>query len=226
MFFNKMDRPGASLTNSLLSLLSHRFHRNPTILTIPVASFDSHHYSLGEPGVEGIVDLVKWQVWKWDKEGEATFHPLPTTVEELNKMPLFSPDHPLLDHIPVARTQLIENLSMHSEELMEHLLELPSTPSAYLEIDSARIMPHLRKATIENQILPIVCGSALKHIGTQVLMDYVGELFPSPLDVPHEPQTPKSPVRMLAWKVTWDARRGWMTFVRVYSGEHLCSKWD
>jgi elongation factor G len=79
-------------------------------------------------------------------------------------------------------------------------------------------MPHLRSATISNEVLPVVCGSALKHVGTQLLLDYVGELFPSPLDVPHEAQTRTSPVRALAWKVTWDAKRGWMTFVRVYSG--------
>ncbi|KAF6762324.1 translation elongation factor 2 [Ephemerocybe angulata] len=219
VFFNKLDRPGASVVNSLKSLLAHRFHAKPTILTLPVASFDPQQYLRGEPGVEGLVDLVRWNVWKWEGEGEPTCHPLPTTVEDLEQFPLFPSGHPVVPHLTEARTQLIENLSMCSEELMEYLLELPSSPSAYLQIEPGRIMPHLREATLKNEVLPIVCGSALKHVGTQILMDYVGELFPSPLDVPHDVQPPNGPVRMLAWKVTWDAKRGWMTFVRVYSGK-------
>ncbi|TFK29393.1 P-loop containing nucleoside triphosphate hydrolase protein [Coprinopsis marcescibilis] len=218
MFFNKLDRPGASFRNTLLSLLSHRFHPNPSVLTIPIASFDPVRYTQGEPGVEGLVDLVTWNLWKW-QGGQHTIHPLPRTIEELQESPLFPTNHPIVPHLPVARTQLLENLSMFSEELMEELLELPSSPSAYLGVDEKTIMPHLRKATIEGSTLPIVCGSALNHIGTEILMNYVGELFPSPLDLPHEPQDRNPPVRLLAWKVNWDARRGWMTFVRVYSGK-------
>ncbi|KAJ2920158.1 hypothetical protein MD484_g350, partial [Candolleomyces efflorescens] len=220
MFINKLDRPGASLPNSLLSLLAHRFHPRPTILTLPISSFDPRLYARGEPGISGLVDLVKWNVWKWDEEGQVTKHPLPTSVEELNALPLFPADHPLVPHLPLARTQLIENLSMLSEELMEYLLELPSSPSAYLEIEPSRILPHLRNATTTNEILPVVCGSALKHVGTEVLMDYVGELFPSPLDVSSvDAKERNPPTQLLAWKVTWDPKRGWMTFVRVYSGK-------
>ncbi|EAU84878.2 translation elongation factor 2 [Coprinopsis cinerea okayama7 len=218
MFFNKLDRPGASFRNAMASLLTHRFHPNPSPLTIPIASFDPKDYQHGEPGVQGLVDLVKWNIWRWAGE-EATCRPLPRTVAELEKFPLFPPNHPIVPHLPVARTQLLENISMFSEDLMEHLLELDSSPDAYLGLPAEAILPHLRKAILKGEILPIVCGSALNHIGTEILMDYVGELFPSPLDVPHDPQGKNPPVRALAWKVNWDARRGWMTFVRVYSGK-------
>jgi len=79
----------------------------------------------------------------------------------------------------------------------------------------------------------VLCGAALKHVGTELLMNYIGELLASPQDVGHTAQkalieASKAPTRaiqkagevqMLAWKVSWDKKKGWMTFVRVYSGE-------
>jgi elongation factor G len=104
---------------------------------------------------------------------------------------------------------------------MDTLLGLPSSRDAYLGIEGDQILPHLRQASLHNTILPVICGSAIRHVGTELVLDYAGELFASPLDVPHDPQNPKSSLRLLAWKVSWDPRRGWMTFVRVYSGEFL-----
>ncbi|KAF9534209.1 P-loop containing nucleoside triphosphate hydrolase protein [Crepidotus variabilis] len=219
MFLNKLDRPGASFRNSLQSLLKHRLHPNPMALTLPVASFDPKHYVDGEPGIQGLVDLPRWTLWKWDEEGQFTCHPLPREVDRLAQTNLFLASHPLLPHLAVARTTLLENLSMVSEEFMEHLLTISGEPSSYLQVDDGIVMKHLRQAAIRNQILPVLCGSAMKHIGTDLVMDYVGELFPSPLDVSHEEQKSNAPLKMLAWKVTWDERRGWMTFVRVYSGK-------
>ena len=57
---NKLDRPGASFHSSILSALAHRIHPMPVALTLPIASFDPQDYSRGEPGIQGIVDLVKW----------------------------------------------------------------------------------------------------------------------------------------------------------------------
>jgi elongation factor G len=188
-------------------------------LTLPIASFNPRHYSEGEPGIQGLVDLVRWNVWKWDEEGKASCHPLPQDIDALKATDIFPPEHPLLPHLPLARTQLLENLSMVSEELMESLLNLPSDPSAYLKYNNAEIIRHLRKAAIQNQILPVLCGAAADHIGTNLVMDYIGELFPSPLDVKHDNQRGNAPLQLLAWKVNWDDRKGWMTFVRVYSGK-------
>jgi len=182
------------------------------MLTIPVASFDPKDYASAEPGVQGIVDLVNWTVTKGDERIS-----LPDTEEELWQHSPFPPGHPLLDHLIPARTQLLESLSMHSEPLLSTLLTLPSS-SSYLAIPPSIILPELRQATLRNAILPIVCGAALKHIGTDVLLDYVGALLASPLDVPPTQLAFPKQVQLLAWKVGWDKRRGWMTFVRVYSG--------
>ncbi|KAJ3515458.1 hypothetical protein NLJ89_g1745 [Agrocybe chaxingu] len=219
MFLNKLDRPGASFRASLRSLLKHRLHHNPMALTLPIASFNPKNYAEGEPGVQGLVDLVRWNVWKWDDEGRPSCHALPKNVDHLQDMDTLPSSHPIVPHLVPARTQLLENLSMVSENFMEYLLNLPSDPSAYLKIDGKTVMKELRRASIQNRILPVLCGSAMKHIGTDLVMDYVGELLPSPLDVEHEVHGKNPPVRLLAWKVNWDERKGWMTFVRVYSGK-------
>jgi Translation elongation factors (GTPases) len=190
-------------------------------LTLPVASFDPHHYKQGEPGIQGLVDLVRWEVWKWDEDGQSSRHPLPRSYTDFGELNFIPPAHPIIPHLLPARAELLENLSMFSEELMELLLSLPSNPASYLGVESSVVMRHLRKATLQNEILPVLCGSAVKHIGTDLLMDYIGDLLANPLDVGHIPYPRTAPLRLLAWKVGWDKRKGWMTFVRVYSGSCL-----
>ncbi|OSX60292.1 hypothetical protein POSPLADRAFT_1047756 [Postia placenta MAD-698-R-SB12] len=217
MFLNKLDRAGASFSHSVASLLTNRLHPKPMALTLPIASFDPQDYSRAEPGVQGIIDLVQWELWKWDENGESTRHALPAQLDKLDQG-LLPASHPIIPHLLPARINLLENLSMFSEELMDTLLNLPSEPSAYLQIAPSQIMPHLRSATLRSDVLPVLCGSAFKHIGTELVMNYVGELFPSPVDVVESVPAANAPLRMLAWKVGWDKRKGWMTFVRIYSG--------
>ncbi|KAF8195773.1 P-loop containing nucleoside triphosphate hydrolase protein [Mycena galopus ATCC 62051] len=219
MFLNKLDRPGASFGASLASLLSHRLHPHPMALALPIASFDPQDYAHAEPGIHGLVDLVNWEVWKWDSDGQCARHCLPTDPADFHGLDFIPSTHPILPHLAPARTQLLDNLSMFSEELMESLLGLPPGPQSYLAFDNKVLMGHLRQATLRNEILPVLCGAAMKHIGTDLVLDYVGALLASPLDIDHEPKRDKAPLRLLAWKVTWDKRLGWMTFVRVYSGK-------
>jgi elongation factor G len=220
MFLNKLDRPGASFRSSLQSILSHRIHPNPLPIVLPVASFDKADYDRAEPGVHGLVDLVKWELWKWDGDQHSR-HPLPRNEEQLMATHLFPSDHPILRELIPARIALLENLSMFSEDLMEQLLELSTEPSSYLSVAPSAIIPHLRASTIRNEILPVIGGSAMKNIGTELVLDYAGELFADPLTVSAIPKPESSPLRVLAWKVSWDKRKGWMTFVRVYSGMSL-----
>jgi elongation factor G len=215
---NKLDRPGASFHSSMLSTLAHRIHSMPVAVTLPIASFYPQDYSKGEPGIQGIADLVKWELWKWSSDGSSSRHPLPTSVEDIGKSGLLPPTHPLIPHLIPARTMLLESLAMFSNDFMEHLLELPAHPSAYLSVTSSSILPVLRSATLKSDILPVLCGSAIKHIGTEIILDYAGELLASPLDVSQGTGSSQGPVQALAWKVSWDKKRGWMTFVRVYSG--------
>ena len=221
---NKLDRPGASYHSSTLSLLAHQIHPNPLPVTLPIVSFAADDYARAEPGIKGVIDLVKWELWKWD-EGVSSRHVLPPDADSLHNMALFGSSHPIASHLLTARTTIIENLSMFSDELMEDLLSLPPTPSAYLTVHPSKLLPHLRAATLRSDILPVFCGSAISHIGTELLMDYAGELLASPLDIDHETQKDRKAVRLLAWKVAWDKRKGWMTFVRVYSGKSFHVTW-
>ena len=216
---NKLDRPGASVRSSLLSLLTHKLHANPLAITLPLASMNPEDYSRAEPGIEGLVDLVRWELWKWAEDGSHTRHPLPLAKDTSEFTEIFPNDHPIIPHLVPARMALLENLAMFSEDLMDRILGFPADPYSYLHIRSTEIIPHLRKATIENQVLPVLCGSAARSIGTELVMDYVGHLLASPLDIRSQAEYSDAPVRFLAWKVAWDKRRGWMTFIRVYSGE-------
>jgi len=226
MFINKLDRPGASVQDSLLSLLSHRLHRTPILAALPVASFNPETYSRGEPGIEGVVDLAKWEVWKWGSGSkDATRHPLPISQNELQNNSIFPPGHPLVDHLVVARTGFIDSIALLSPDLLSEIVEDDSNAGdAYLRIPSPAILSSLRELTLQKEILPVFCGSAQKHVGTELLMDYVGELLASPADVDKLGQPTvtisKKPglVQLLAWKVGWDKRKGWMTFVRIYAG--------
>jgi elongation factor G len=190
-------------------------------LLLPISSFDPHDYKRGEPGIQGLVDIVNWEVWRWDRDGTSSQQPLPRNIDDFVRMEALPYSHPVVSHLVPARTALIENLAMFSEAFMDFLLDLPPDPSSYLVVDTPTIMRHLRDATLRNEILPVLCGSATKNVGTELTMEYIGQLLASPLDVQHEAQSQDSQLRLLAWKVCWDKKKGWMTFVRVYSGMFL-----
>ncbi|CAE6522464.1 unnamed protein product [Rhizoctonia solani] len=225
IFVNKLDRPGASLPSSISSILGHRLHPSPTLLTLPIASFDADHYQRGEPGIQGLVDLVKWEIWRWPTtQSPESNHPpertqLPTTEPELANNSVLPPEHPLLKELLPAREALLDGLSLRSPELESAILDCPPGVSPYLSVSAPQIISSLRSLVAKREILPVFCGAAAKHIGTGLLLDYVGELLANPRDVRLEGATESgSEVQMLAWKVAWDKRKGWMTFVRVYSG--------
>jgi elongation factor G len=108
---------------------------------------------------------------------------------------------------------------------MDEFLDLDAR-NPYLAFPAEKIIPRLRELTARKEILPIFCGAALHHIGTKNLMDYVGELLASPIDVGDQSQVSNKRgfVNLLAWKVGWDKQKGWMTFVRVCAGERAASQ--
>lgn len=221
VFLNKLDRPGASFSASFSSLLAHRLHSTPVALTIPIASFNPQNYQNAEPGIEGIVDLVNWEVRKYGEEGEVEEQfSLPTTLDELEKLDLgrTGQKHPLIPLLAQSRSSLIETVAMNSEPLMTKILDFESM-DYFLQFPAEEFLPYLRDAVLDNSVLPVLCGAAADHIGTDLVLDYVGKLLASPVDVASETSIATvAPLRVLAWKVVWDQRRGWMTFVRVYSG--------
>src|ERR1700759_3656895 len=85
IFLNKVDRPGASYHSSIASILLHHLHSQPMALTLPISSFTPAHYAQAEPGLQGLVDLVDWRLWKWDGD-VPTSYALPDTPEGLQHL--------------------------------------------------------------------------------------------------------------------------------------------
>jgi elongation factor G len=201
-FVNKLDRTGASFDFSFNSI-RERLTGDAVRIQLPIGI---------ESDLEGVVDLVRMQgvIWKGDDLG-ASFE----TVEV--------PAH-LKDEAETYRAELMEKVAETDDELLEAFFENG-------ELSVEQLKAGLRKATITNQIVPVLCGSAFKNKGVQTLLDAVVDYLPSPLEIPPikgtdpktgEPATREAsddaPFAALAFKVMTDPYVGTLTFSRVYSG--------
>lgn len=200
-FINKLDRMGASFDRSFDSILE-RLSSYAVKLQIP----DGH-----EDQFKGIVDLMKMEYVT--SEGDKG--------ERLIKGAI--PEH-LMEQAKKERALMVEKIVEQDDAAMADYLEGK-------EIELSRLRTILRKAVIENKIFPVLCGSALKNKGVQLVLDAVAYYLPSPLDIPPvkavnkktgEEVTPlpddKVPFTALAFKTATDPFVGSLTFFRVYSG--------
>ena len=201
-FINKMDRTGASHRHAL-DTIRQRLHAPLAVIQLP----------LGEEGdFHGVIDLLKMQAVIWPHElGER-----PETID--------IPAERLAD-AELARDKLYEAIVETDDSLLEHYLsETPIKPDEWLAA--------LRKATIENRLVPVLFGAALRNIGVQLLLDAVIDFLPSPQDIgtieginpdTGEPETREltneAPLAALVFKIVTDPYAGRMAYVRVYSGE-------
>lgn len=200
-FVNKMDRVGADFYRTV-DMIREKLNANPLVVQIPVGEEDTF---------EGVIDLVKMNMIAWtDAEG--------TEYEEVD----IPEDY--LDKAEEYREKLIEGLSDFNDEIME----------AYLgeeEIANDTIIKALRKSTIDFEIVPVLCGTALKNKGIQPLLDAIISYLPSPVDIPPvkgmHPETEEplefppmdnKPLSALIFKVSMIEGRK-LSFVRVYSGK-------
>jgi len=200
-FINKMDRIGAEFFGTV-EMMKERLHARPLILQLPVGS---------EEEFAGIIDLIGMKQIVWDDETlGATF-----SVGEISPA--------LLDEAMQYREKLIETLSEEDDAIMEAYLSETSIPADQL-------VSAVRKATVSLKLVPVLCGSALKNKGIQLLLDAIVNYLPSPLDVPPvkgvHPETGEAllfeakdngPLAALIFKVSLIEGRK-LSFVRVYSG--------
>lgn len=198
-FINKMDRTGANFFK-VYQQLRDRLRANAIPVQIPIGS---------EANFEGIVDLVTLQAYRYNND-------LGTDIEEI----AIPPD--LKDTVDEYRLQLLEAIAEGDDALMEKYLDGE-------ELTVTEIRQGLRQATIKGGLVPVLCGSAFKNKGVQLLLDGVIDYLPSPLEVPPiEGLLPsgetaarladdESPLAALAFKVMADPY-GRLTFLRVYSG--------
>jgi elongation factor G len=201
-FMNKMDRVGADFFMSVKSMVD-RLGANPVPIQIPIGAEDKFR---------GSIDLVRMKAIYYDDETLGAKYVEDTIPDGL---------------IPQAREyreKMLEALSDIDEGIMEKFL-------GGEKISEEEIMKALRKGTIELRLTPVICGSAFKNKGVQLLLDSIVDYLPSPLDVPPvigvNPSDDSEVVRKadndepfsaLAFKVMTDPFVGQLTFIRVYSG--------
>lgn len=200
-FINKLDRLGASFQRSYESILN-RLTPNAVRAQLP----DGH-----EGDFKGVVDLLTNKYFSF--EGEHGERVVEGEVPENMKA-----------EVETVRAELIEKIVENDDAVMEKYLN-----GEEIDLDTLRAV--LRKATIDNKIVPVFCGSALKNKGVQLLLDAVVYYLPSPADLPPvegiHPKTEAAesreskddaPFVALAFKVATDPFVGQLTFFRVYSG--------
>ncbi|NEO72011.1 elongation factor G [Moorena sp. SIO3H5] len=198
-FVNKMDRTGANFFK-VYEQVRDRLRSNAVPIQIPIGS---------ESEFRGIVDLVRMRAKIYAND-------LGTDIED-TEIP-----EEVKEQAEEYRAKLVESVAETDEALIEKYLEGE-------EITEDEIREALRKGTIEGRIVPMLCGSAFKNKGVQLLLDGVIDYLPAPIDVPPIQGTmPKgetvervaddeAPMSALAFKIMADPY-GRLTFLRVYSG--------
>src|SRR5512145_2070740 len=196
-FVNKMDRTGADFFK-VYRQMKERLRGNPVPIQIPIGAEDKF---------EGVVDLVKMKAIYWDDASQGMkfeFRDIPAELQELARE---------------WREKMVEAAAEADETIMNKYLE-----SGELSVEE--IKAALRKRTIANEIVPMMCGSAFKNKGVQAMLDAVIDYLPSPLDIPPvkgenekgEPEFRKpgddEPFAALAFKIMTDPFVGQLTFIR------------
>jgi elongation factor G len=203
-FINKMDRVGADFFAAVDSI-KKRLGATPLPIQLPVGS---------EGDFVGVIDLVDMKARIWEGTGDdfgSRFH-----------------DRDIPEHLQAQadeyRAALVETIAETNEELLEEYLTND-------DLTREQLVRGIRDATIDNQLTPVLCGSAFKNKGVQMLLDAVVEYLPSPADVPAvkgvdvktgDPMERKAdenePFSALAFKIMSDPYVGKLTYFRVYSG--------
>ena len=206
VFVNKMDRTGADFQR-VVNEVRERLAANPLMLQLPIGA---------EENFAGMVDLVTMKARVFDD-------PMGASYEEA-EVP-----EDLQEEAKDLREKLFDTLSMFDDSLMEKYLEGE-------EISPEEIRAAIRQGTICGEFVPVVCGSAFRNKGVQLLLDAIVDYLPSPLDIPPvqavlsdedlelgrkpEERAPSNdePLCALTFKVMTDPYVGQLVFIRVYSG--------
>jgi len=203
-FINKMDKMGADFEFSY-GTIKKRLGANPVAVQYPIGASDD---------LEGIIDLVEMKAYYFDADSQGAV----VTEKEI-------PDH-LAEKAAEWRHEMVEQAASLDDDLMEKYLEDEDS------LTVADIKAAIRKGTIARECNPVFCGSALKNIGVQRLIDGVIDYLPNPQEVPPmkgsdpkdeankltRPHNDDAPFSALVFKVVNDTH-GDLTYMRIYSGK-------
>jgi elongation factor G len=200
-FINKMDREGANFQRTV-AMIEQRLKAKPLPVQLPLGNVESY---------QGIIDLIEEKAWYFDGDPDS----------EPKEVPIPESEKATCDQF---RHNLIEKLAENDDRILEAYLEGS-------EITPAQLRQALRRVTLANKGVPIICGSALRNKGIQTLLDAIVNYLPSPLDVPPvvtidtklgtevtRPADDEAPFSALAFKVVSDPFVGRLVYFRVYSG--------
>jgi elongation factor G len=201
-FINKLDRTGANFEMSLNSIWQ-RLTPKAVALQIPIGLEEKH---------QGIIDLIKMKAYKFtgDYGEKVVEEEIPQEMEKESQN---------------YRNKLVEKIAEQDDALTEKYLNGQ-------EINEEDLRRVLRQATINYQLIPVFCGSALKNKGVQLLLDGIIDYLPAPIDLPPidgfdlEDETKKltrenkdeAPLAALVFKIATDPFVGQLAYLRVYSG--------
>ena len=201
IYVNKMDIMGADFFN-VLRMIEERLKCNAVPIQLPIGAEDTFR---------GIIDLVEMKAdVYYDEKGQDM------RVEEIPE--------DMMDLAMEYRTKMLDAVADIDEEIMMMVLEEEEVPEDM-------IRAALRKGTIDNTIVPVVCGTSYRNKGVQKLLDAIVDYMPSPLDIPAikgiDAETEEecerhaddnAPFSALAFKIMTDPFVGRLSFIRVYSG--------
>jgi elongation factor G len=202
-FVNKMDRAGADFFR-VYSQMKDRLGANPIPVEVPIGR---------EENFKGVVDLITMKAVYWDEETQGMRFRLEDIPAEL------------VESAKEWREKMVESAAEGSDDLMTKYLDGH-------QLSEQEIRQGLRARAIKNEIVPMLCGSAFKNKGVQMMLDAVIHYMPSPVDIPpvkgiadDKAETPierlpsdDAPFSALAFKIMTDPFVGSLTFFRVYSG--------
>tara|TARA_B100000686_G_scaffold277596_1_gene297164 strand:+ start:3500 stop:5575 length:2076 start_codon:yes stop_codon:yes gene_type:complete len=203
VFINKMDKIGANFDYAIQTTID-RLSANPVPIQMPIGAEDKF---------EGVIDLV---------EQKAIYYKIGDDQGHIDKVTDIPED--LKDKAEEYRSNLIEKVAENDEEFLEIVFSGE-------EFDAQTFKDAIRRVTISNAIIPVMCGTALKRKAVQPMLDAIGDYLPSPLDVPavtgkvyrgETDETRKAdseePFAALAFKTVSDPYIGRLIYFRVYSG--------
>ncbi len=200
-YINKMDRIGADYFRAV-KMIENNLGSEVVLTQLPIGAEDNFR---------GVIDVIRFKAYEYQDDLGETF-----LTRELDQLEMAEAQQ--------YRNQLLEKLSEYDDEILFKYLEGQ-------EISVDEITSSLRKLTIANKVVPVLCGSSFKNKGVQMLLDAVVNYLPSPLDIPaltgvnpldsSEVEVRadwNAPLCALAFKVASDPYVGKLTYFRIYSG--------
>ncbi len=202
-YINKLDRQGSDFFK-VIDQIKDKLGANPIIMQIPLGE---------EENFAGVIDLVSNKAFLWDDETFGRNFSQVDIPEEL------------LNLVAEYRKKLIEGAAEESDDLLEKYISNPDS------ITEEEIREQVRKATLENKITPVFCGSSFKNKGVQLLIDGIVAYLPSPVDlkdievtslkteqIQNISHTVEGPLAAIVFKISNDSYVGRVAFTRIYSG--------